>query len=98
MDKRKNNGGHSTKPKRKDDKRLLTKIERLGLVSLMDEAMTNEDWVKIFRASKNEALGGDLNHMKFLAEYYFGKPQQHIDHTTDGDKMSVPIITIHSEH
>ena len=98
MDGRKNNGGHSTKAKRQDDKRLLTKIERLGLTNLMDEALTNEDWVNIFKTSKVEAIAGDINHMKFLAEYYFGKPQQNIDHTTQGDKINVPVINVHSEH
>lgn len=64
----------------------------------MDEALTNEDWIKMFRVSKLEALAGDLNHMKFLADYYFGKPQQHIDHTSQGDKINVPVINVHSEH
>jgi len=36
--------------------------------------------------------------VELFFKYFYGLPKQSIDHTTDGDKMSVPIITIHSEH
>jgi hypothetical protein len=36
--------------------------------------------------------------VELFFKYFYGLPKQQIDHTTDGDKMTVPIITVHSEH
>jgi hypothetical protein len=31
-------------------------------------------------------------YVKLWFEYFYGKPKQQIDHTTDGDKMHIPLI------
>ena len=36
--------------------------------------------------------------VELFFKYYYGLPKQHIDHTTQGDKISVPVINVHSEH
>lgn len=76
----------------------MTKAQKLGLDAIVEEAVSREDWVAIFKHSKLKAISGELDHAKFLAEYYFGKPKQQIDHTSDGEKMAVPIINIKGEH
>ena len=32
-------------------------------------------------------------YVKLWFEYYYGKPKQSIDHTTDGEKLHIPIIS-----
>lgn len=74
MDKRKQNGGHSTKAKgidkRKNDYRQA-----------IEQAMTTEDIALILRRCKDIALSDDKDRMsalKILLEYTLGKPHQTI--------------------
>lgn len=32
-------------------------------------------------------------YVKLWFEYFYGKPKQQIDHTSDGEKINIPIIT-----
>lgn len=36
--------------------------------------------------------------VELFFKYYYGLPKQQIDHTTQGDKINVPVINVHSEH
>lgn len=74
MDKRKNNGGHSTKAKgidkRKNDYRRA-----------IEESMTTDDIALILRKCKDIALSDDkdrITAIKILLEYTLGKPHQTI--------------------
>jgi len=79
-DKRKQNGGHSTKPIKPDDKRLLTKAEDLRLYDIGISAIESEYgsqqkyWNHIAKESKDS-----INHLKLLTEYIYGKPKQEIN-------------------
>jgi hypothetical protein len=72
MDKRKNNGGNSTKAlgidKRKNDYKLA-----------IDEASNVEDVVVILKKISSLAKEGDLMACKLFLSYYLGMPKQVID-------------------
>jgi hypothetical protein len=75
MDKRKENGGHSTKAKG-IDKRKNRYLE------LLNEASTDEEVVKVIQTLKNKAIKEqDIQAIKLFLEYYLGKPKETIETT-----------------
>ncbi len=81
MDKRKNNGGHSTKAIGIDKRKNNYK-------TAIDAALTEDDVQLILRRCKDIALSEDKDRMsalKILLEYTLGKPHQtiseQIEHT-----------------
>lgn len=75
MDKRKLNGGHSTKSSGLDRRKNQYK-------SALAEASTQEDVVNVIHSLKSKALTGDVFACKLYLEYYLGKPTQVLDVTT----------------
>ena len=94
MDGRKKNGGHSTKPKRVNDRRLLAKSEALGLIEQMDDRLPSDKVLDKLASLVNE---GDFQAIKLWLSYRFGQPKQNIDHTTQGEKINQPQITVLSK-
>lgn len=93
-DKRKNNGGHSTKGKagRK------SKAEEMGLPMLLKAAITNDDWIALFGVCKQKAKEGSSKHLELLMHYQFGKPSQTIDLNQSGSlDINVPKIIFTDE-
>jgi hypothetical protein len=84
LDKRKNNGGHSTKPTKPTDKRLLSKSQAIALVDQMDSIMTISE---VLLKLKELADAGDFQALRLLMAYRLGQPKQSIDHTTQGEKI-----------
>lgn len=75
MDKRKNNGGNSTKSKGVD-KRKNKYLE------LLEKASTDEEIVSVINKLKEIALTkGDVQAIKLFLEYYLGKPKETIEQT-----------------
>ena len=73
MDKRKLNGGHSTKAKGVD-KRKNKYLE------LLDEASTPEEVIEVIKKLKDIALTkGDVSAIKLYLEYYLGKPKETLE-------------------
>lgn len=66
-DKRKNNGGHSTKSAGLDKRKNKYK-------GALDAASSFEDVVSVVNALKTNALDGDVTAAKIYLEYYLGKP------------------------
>jgi hypothetical protein len=97
IDKRKNNGGHSTKPKNSSDKRTMTKAERLGLRDIMNKAVSEQDIIETLQAAAMEAKNGSDKHARFLFEYMFGKPQQTIDMKHEGLEQFILERTVTKE-
>ena len=89
-DRRKNNGGHSTKSRKATDKRKLTKAERLGFQDILNEALPNEDIKEIVIALAKEAKEGSEKHARLLFEYVYGRPTQSVDMTTGGESLNQP--------
>jgi hypothetical protein len=74
-DKRKSNGGHSTKAKG-IDKRKNEYLE------LLKEASTRDEIVKVIKTLKDKALKeSDMQAIKLFLEYYLGKPKETIEQT-----------------
>lgn len=84
MDKRKFNGGNSTKAKPgKIDKR------RNEYKQALQEASTVEDVVKVINMIKNKAINEkDTNAAKLFLSYYLGNPKDSVDITTNGKDIN----------
>jgi hypothetical protein len=72
MDKRKNNGGHSTKgfagrPKKADEEKLIEKL---------DSIISNDDVIKKLG---DMILNGDGRAMNLYFGYRYGKPKESVD-------------------
>jgi hypothetical protein len=88
MDKRKENGGHSTKAKEGTiDKRKNEYREALS------EASSKQDVIDVINMIKSKAVKDkDTTAAKIFLEYYIGKPKDSLDITTNGDSVSIPLI------
>lgn len=75
MDKRRNNGGNSTKSTGLDRRKNQYK-------SALAEASTKDDVVQVILSLKEKAVTGDVHAIKLFLEYYLGKPTQVLDVTT----------------
>ena len=83
MDKRKNNGGNSTKSKKGFDKRKNEYRQALA------QAATVDDVVSVIKSVKAKAINKqDVQAAKLFLEYYLGKPDQSLDIKSDGESIS----------
>ena len=84
-DKRTGNGGHSTKPKREDDKRLLTKADEQKANYLFIQALRELYKVDSDDEAKTKFIKEDLLSSQrgqlFVAEHIFGKAPQEVKNT-----------------
>jgi len=86
MDKRKDNGGHSTKAKGVD-KRKNKYLE------LLDQASTPEEVVGVIKKLKQIATDkGDVQAIKLFLEYYLGKPKETIEQTHSLSNFDIKSI------
>ncbi len=82
MDKRKNNGGNSTKAKGVDKRKNEYR-------KALEQASTVEDVVQVINAVKTKAIKKqDVQAAKLFLEYYLGKPDQSLDIKSDGESIS----------
>jgi len=82
MDKRKNNGGNSTKAKGFDKRKNEYR-------KALEKAATVDDVVKVIEAVKTKAVKKqDIQAAKLFLEYYLGKPDQSLDIKSDGESIS----------
>ena len=73
MDKRKFNGGNSTKAKGLDKRKNK-------YLQLLDEASTPEEVIEVIKKLKDIALTkGDVSAIKLYLEYYLGKPKETLE-------------------
>jgi len=73
MDKRKNNGGHSTKSKGSDKRKNQYR-------DALEQANSVEDVVEVLKMVKSKAVNDrDIQASKLFLEYYLGKPEASID-------------------
>ena len=74
MDKRKNNGGNSTRSMNRFDKR------KNQYKNVLDDSLNEEDISKVVKMLFKKAVKDeDTNAAKLLMEYYLGKPTQTIE-------------------
>ena len=73
MDKRKNNGGHSTRSKGSDKRKNQYR-------DALEQANSVEDVVEVLKMVKTKAVEKqDIQAGKLFLEYYLGKPETQID-------------------
>ena len=86
MDKRKNNGGNSTKAKGFDKRKNEYK-------EVLNNAITPEELTSVVKMLlKKSVKDNDTMAAKLLLEYYLGKPQQSMDITSNDETLNIPII------
>lgn len=81
-DGRKNNGGHKTAGRK-------SKAEEFKLIEKLDKYINQQ---KVFETLGNLIEEGNLKAVEIYLNYYFGKPTEKVDHTTDGEKINNPIV------
>ena len=74
MDKRKQNGGNSTKAKRADDKRLNPAKQLLE--RYISEEFTYDKANKLFTKLYNDGMNGDVKSATLFLSYTLGKPKE----------------------
>lgn len=81
-DGRKNNGGHKTAGRK-------SKAEEQNLIEHLTplHPLAMDAFNKALEKKEKWAV-------ELYFKYYYGLPKQQIDHTSDGEKMSTPIITV----
>lgn len=86
MDKRRNNGGNSTKAKGVDKRKNQYK-------ELLDLASTPEEVVEVIKTLKAKAIEKqDVNAIKLFLEYYLGKPKETIETTHNLSDFNIKDI------
>jgi len=88
LDKRSNNGGHSTKSKGVDKRKNPYR-------NVITDAVSDSDIDKILNMLKDEAIKEkDKNAAKLVLEYCLGKPKQSIEQTNVNIDQEVTIDDI----
>jgi hypothetical protein len=75
-----NGGGPGRLPRKKEDRFMEVSIAAVSL----------KDWRAIIKKAKDQAILGDQQARKFLADYLLGPPQQKLDVTSGGE----PIVFV----
>jgi hypothetical protein len=64
-----------------------TKAEEMGLPNLIEEVIGDEGKKELVKGIFDKARSGSFLHQQMLMHYIYGKPQDHVDVTTQGEKM-----------
>lgn len=85
-DKRKNNGGNSTKAKGIDRRKNK-------YLQLLDEASTPDEVIEVIKKLKDIALTkGDVSAIKLYLEYYLGKPKETLEFNDVSESKPASIM------
>lgn len=83
MDKRKNNGGHSTKTNGLDKRKNEYK-------TVLENALTHDDLEKVVKMLYQKSIQDfDVPAAKILLEYYLGKPKETIETTHNLNEFNI---------
>jgi len=50
--------------------------------------------LSLWQSTFTEARKGSISHQNTIYAYYYGKPKEHIDLTTDGEQILAPQIIL----
>lgn len=81
-DGRKNNGGHKTAGRK-------SKAEEYKLIEKLDKYI---DQQTVFETLGNLIREGNLKAVEIYLNYYFGKPTEKVDHSSNGETIKNPIV------
>lgn len=65
-----------------------SKAEEMGLPKLVEDIIGEEGKKALIGKIYEKALTGSFPHQQMLMFYMFGKPQDHVDLTTGGEKIN----------
>jgi len=83
MDKRKDNGGHSTKALGVDKRKNEYK-------KVLEDALTSKELINVVKMLYNKAIDKqDVKASQILMEYYLGKPKETIETTHNLNNFSI---------
>jgi hypothetical protein len=82
--------GQSGNPGGRPKKRTLESIVEKAMAEKNEYGQTYEYAIVI--KVRDKATEGDLNAVKILWEYYYGKPAQQVDMTSNGQTITPTII------
>ena len=85
MDKRKLNGGNSTKA-------LGVDKRKNQYLELLDKASTSDEIIKVIQTLKAKSLEGDIQAIKLFLEYYLGKPKETVDQNVNINNFELKDI------
>jgi len=85
LDKRTNNGGHSTKSTKDTD--LRKRDKQLALIEKLSPLEESA-----FNALKKGIEKADFKYVQMYYQYMYGKPKESKDITTNGENINNPII------
>jgi len=84
------------KPGQSGNPKGRPKLPAIYKDSLIKIMLEKEDGViileKILRSLRDQAIEGNVRAIQEILDRIIGKPQQFIDHTSDGEKINIPII------
>ena len=63
----------------------------VDLRRLLDKAISENDWLEIFRMAKGKALDGERLWAEFLTKYRWGLPPQMVQH---GGKVGAGVVIV----
>lgn len=63
----------------------------IDLRRMIDKAVSEEDWLAIFRMAKGKALEGERLWAEFLTKYRWGLPPQMVQH---GGKVGAGVVIV----
>ena len=86
-DGRKNNGGHKTAGRK-------SKAEEFKLIEKLDKYI---DQQTVFETLGNLIREGNLKAVEIYLNYYFGKPTEKVDHSTNGESINNPIVVFNKK-
>jgi len=87
-DKRKQNGGHSTKAK----EGVIDKRKNQYRQAL-EKAATEQDVIDVIKMITTKAVKDkDVRAAQLFLEYYVGKPKDSLDVTTNGETINIPVV------
>tara|TARA_R110002020_G_scaffold365805_1_gene577901 strand:+ start:288 stop:557 length:270 start_codon:yes stop_codon:yes gene_type:complete len=66
-----------------------SKSEEYKLIEKLDKFI---DQQHVFEKLGELISSGQLKAIEIYLNYYFGKPTEKVDHTTDGEKINNPIV------
>jgi hypothetical protein len=89
-------GGKSPNPNGRP--RKLPELDKLLADVLGEEKDGITAAEAILKALRLKAAKGDVRAIEVMLDRAYGKAKQSVDHTTQGDKINVPVINVHSEH
>ena len=86
-DGRKNNGGHKTAGRK-------SKAEEFKLIEKLDKYI---DQQSVFETLGDLIRDGNLKAVEIYLNYYFGKPTEKVDHSTNGESINNPIVVFNKK-